>query len=63
MDGTFDVPRVPPGGYCITAQVNRDFAHQTVTLSDRDLDNVTLTLAPAFQVRLGVGGRNALYKR
>jgi uncharacterized surface anchored protein len=51
MDGTFDVPRVAPGSYCITAQVNRDFAHQIVTLSGRDLDNVTLTLAPAFQVR------------
>jgi protocatechuate 3,4-dioxygenase beta subunit len=51
MDGTFDVPHVAPGSYCVTAQVNRDFAYQTVTVSDRDLDNVTLTLAPAFQIR------------
>jgi hypothetical protein len=51
MDGTFDVPNVAPGSYCVTAQVNQDFAHQTVTLSDRDLDNLTLTLAPAFQVK------------
>jgi hypothetical protein len=51
MDGTFDVPHVAPGSYCVTAQVNRDFAHQTVTLSDRDQDNVTLTLARAFQVK------------
>jgi hypothetical protein len=51
MDGTFDVPHIAPGTYCVSLQADRYFAHQTVTVSDRDLDNVTLTLIPAFQVK------------
>jgi len=58
-DGSFDIPRTAPGAYCVSAQANRETARQTVTITDRDVDNLTLTMTPTFPVKGSVAVEGA----
>jgi len=56
-DGTFDIPNVTPGTYWIGAGTNvgagfgeRASAQTSVTVSDRDVNGITLTIVPQFNV-------------
>jgi hypothetical protein len=56
-DGTFDVPGIRPGSYCVNfgEKVSFDsdilsFATGRVTVVDRDVDGVALVAAPPFQI-------------
>ncbi len=57
VDGAFEVNGLLPGIYILQSWsgANRQLqCHQSVTLSDRDLDNVVLALAPALDIPLSV---------
>jgi protocatechuate 3,4-dioxygenase beta subunit len=56
-DGAFEINGLPPGTYTLRAEAGAErrlIARQVVTLSDRDIENVVLTLAPAFEIPLTV---------
>jgi hypothetical protein len=55
-DGAFQVNGLLPGNYTFFGYAaSRELqGHQTVTISDRDADNVVLTLAPALEIPLSV---------
>jgi protocatechuate 3,4-dioxygenase beta subunit len=55
-DGTFDIPGVTPGTYWVGAATNvaglaeRLSAQTSVVVSDRDVDGITLTIIPQFNI-------------
>jgi protocatechuate 3,4-dioxygenase beta subunit len=56
-DGAFQVNGLLPGAYSLQAWsgATRELVgHQAVTLTDRDIDNVTLTLVPGLEIPLTV---------
>jgi 5-hydroxyisourate hydrolase-like protein (transthyretin family) len=59
----FDLAGVPPGEYTLIAQttslINRMFVATSITVADRDIENLTLTLMPGRRVtgRLMIEGR------
>jgi len=57
VDGAFEVNGLLPGIYVFQGRSREDRqlqGHQAVTLSDRDLDNIVLMLAPALEIPLSV---------
>ena len=55
-DGTFDASGVPPGNWCLSVteafeNAHASYARQKVIVTDRDVENVTLTVLPMVQIR------------
>ncbi len=56
QDGAFDAAGIVPGTWCATINQMTDnthgfYARQAVTVTDRDVNNVTLTVTPTAEIR------------
>jgi protocatechuate 3,4-dioxygenase beta subunit len=57
VEGAFEINGLPPGNYTLKARAGRAGelqGRQIVALTDRDMDNVALTLAPGLEISLTV---------
>lgn len=57
LDGVFEINGLPPGNYTLRARAGRAGelqGRQIVALTDSDIDNVALTLAPGLEIPLTV---------